>query len=845
MPEHDRLKRLTIRLAEGDFIDWEAEERAASTESERADVRELRLVAAMVRFQHEIQAAPPGSDLSDQLSLARSSAGLLESSASGAESRTAEGNAPVLRAGSRWAHLEILERVGAGAWGEVYRARDTRLDRTVALKLLYREVSGPGDEIIREARILARVRHPNVVTVFGADRVNGRVGIWMEFLQGETLERVLRSRGTLDPREAALIGSDLCRALSAVHAAGILHQDLKLANVMRAQGGRIVLTDFGLGRESRPSPELDPNRAVSGTPLYMAPEVLRGETAGPRSDLYSLGVVLFALVTGTLPVRASSLAGLRRRHETGEVRHARDLRPDLPQAFAAALDRLLSKDPRSRFATAGAVEQALLQTLGAGAPFDQTSSRGAGPGGRAALFSAAGMVLLLLVLGGWWGLVRHRRATASAPVFRDAPAMSLFGSFQEEMFGGSLACVGDVNQDGIDDALIGAPGNSERAFGGGKAYVYHGSRTGLDRHPAWSITGDEPEERLGWSVAGQTNLSFDGYPDLVVGAPGPDSATSTVGRVLVFLGSRNGFGQKPDQVLTDGRSGTRFGYAVATGDVNHDGHDDLLVGEPGYPSAAESAGRVLLYLAGDTGYVKTPAWIGKGSLGSEFGISVSLGGDVNNDGYRDAVVGAMSASFGPQEGSAGAAYVYLGSATGLDSIPIVIPGRQAGAMMGRGVLIPGDLDGDGYADVLVGGEDASNGEQSEGVVEVYFGCRSGIDLYGARHLEPDVAGANLGGRLAVLGDLNGDGRDDFFVGAVRYQRTEPREGAAYVIGCSPQHELRRLWFHLGDAAGSWYGTAAAAGDFDGNRKKDLLVSAPAWDTETGTNAGRVDLFLRR
>jgi serine/threonine-protein kinase len=203
--------------------------------------------------------------------------------------------------------------VGRGSFGDVYRARDTRLDRIVALKLLTQgDSAAPSDETVREARLLARVRHPNVVTVHGADRIEGRVGIWMEFLEGETLDEILRDRGPLDAREAALIGIDLCRALSAVHAAGITHQDVKLANVMRATGGRIVLTDFGLGRETR---QTGRERTVSGTPLFMAPEVLRGARADSRSDVYSLGVVLFALVTGSQYVTASSLKSLIAKHE--------------------------------------------------------------------------------------------------------------------------------------------------------------------------------------------------------------------------------------------------------------------------------------------------------------------------------------------------------------------------------------------------------------------------------------------------------------------------------------------------------------------------------------------------
>jgi serine/threonine-protein kinase len=160
----------------------------------------------------------------------------------------------------------------------VYRAWDPRLDREVALKLIREQ--GPrhdsvGSLVIDEGRLLARVRHPNVVTVYGADRIDGRVGLWMEFVRGRTLEAVLRDHGPFGAQEAALIGLDVCRALSAVHKASLIHRDVKAQNVMREAGGRIVLMDFGTGRE-----ELEGRRAeLAGTPLYIAPEIFASAPA--------------------------------------------------------------------------------------------------------------------------------------------------------------------------------------------------------------------------------------------------------------------------------------------------------------------------------------------------------------------------------------------------------------------------------------------------------------------------------------------------------------------------------------------------------------------------------------
>jgi len=374
MPERDPLSRLASRLARGEEIDWDAEERAATTDDARAGIRALRTVAAMAIVNRALLSGVSGEDLSKSISQAQSLTGQSGAPSSAAPSRAlapgtpshAPAPAAALPPGSRWGQLEVFECVGTGAFGTVYRARDTRLDREVALKILSRDISDPRDEVVREARLLALVRNPNVVTVFGADRIDGQVGIWTEFLRGQTLDHILEERGVLDGREAALIGIDLCRALAAVHAAGIVHQDVKLSNVMRAAGGRIVLMDFGLGREFDPSfGRGGQKRALSGTPHFMAPEVLGGAPSEARCDLYSLGVVLFALVAGSLPVEASTLEDLRAKHARGERKHARDLRPDLAESFVRVLDRALSSDPGARYQTAGEFERALLECLGA------------------------------------------------------------------------------------------------------------------------------------------------------------------------------------------------------------------------------------------------------------------------------------------------------------------------------------------------------------------------------------------------------------------------------------------------------------------------------------------------
>ena len=212
--------------------------------------------------------------------------------------------------GTAWGHLNVLEPIGRGAFGEVYRAWDTRLDREVALKLLPPDSATAGSRpswVIEEGRLLARVRHPNVVTIHGADRIAGRIGLWMEFVKGRTLEEVVREGRRFSAQEVTRIGLDLCRAVSAVHAAGLLHRDIKAQNVMVGDDGRLVLMDFGTGRELAGTSESN----VAGTPLYLAPEVLSGEAATQRSDVYSIGVLLHHLLTASYPIEARDQAALR------------------------------------------------------------------------------------------------------------------------------------------------------------------------------------------------------------------------------------------------------------------------------------------------------------------------------------------------------------------------------------------------------------------------------------------------------------------------------------------------------------------------------------------------------
>jgi serine/threonine-protein kinase len=365
VPPGERLiDDLADAILDGTPIDWAAAESSADGAPQL--IRQLRVLAAVAELHRATR---------------RSTSTRAEGPSSRTELNVADG--PVL-----WGHLRLVERIGHGAFGEVYRAWDTRLDREVALKLLPAR-SSSGDRaasaIIHEGRLLARVRHPNVVTIYGAEQIADHIGLWMEFVRGHTLEQILDQRKVISAAEAVAIGLELCRAMSAVHGAGLLHRDIKTHNVMRAEDGRILLMDFGTGREL----DDDAGSDLAGTPLYLAPEVLRGQQATVRSDVYSLGVLLYHLVTGAYPVHARTLRDVRGAHERGQWTAVQAAGRDVPLKLARVIERAIEPRAERRYQSADA--------LGADLTALKPRSR------TARLAYAAGAAVAFVVVGavGW------------------------------------------------------------------------------------------------------------------------------------------------------------------------------------------------------------------------------------------------------------------------------------------------------------------------------------------------------------------------------------------------------------------------------------------------------------
>ncbi len=256
---------------------------------------------------------------------------------------------------------EIEETLGHGGMAIVYLARDAELERPVALKLLAANLAGDADfreRFVREARLAARLSHPNVVQVYDAGEEGGVPFIVMEYVPGETLAALRGRRGKISPAESAALARQAALGLEHAHGAGLVHRDVKPQNLLLRDGGLLKITDFGIARAAE-STRLTQLGTVLGTAAYLAPEQALGEEVGPAADVYSLGAVLYELLTGRPPYAFTSLTELAEKQRTGAIVPVRDIEPEVPDELEAIVMRCLAREPAFRPASAGEVAGAL------------------------------------------------------------------------------------------------------------------------------------------------------------------------------------------------------------------------------------------------------------------------------------------------------------------------------------------------------------------------------------------------------------------------------------------------------------------------------------------------------
>lgn len=377
-----------------------------------------------------------------------------------------------------------------------------------------------------------------------------------------------------------------------------------------------------------------------------------------------------------------------------------------------------------------------------------------------------------------------------------------------DRFGQAVAS-GDVDGDGRHDVLVGAPTDDDLGTNSGTAWLFLGEASGVSETGQILLAASGAEEDAFGIAVALTDLDGDGFDDAVVGAYGDDELGDWSGSIEVALGSASGLGPTVTTTAPDGATGDYLGLAVsAAGDLDADGYQDVIAGAYGDDDGGAQSGSATVWFGSPAGLERPQKLVA--SDGAEydwFGVAVTGAGDLDADGFEDVAVGAYGAD--PSGSASGAAYVFYGTSTGLDlaSEQLVVPDDgDTNDAFGAALAGAGDLDGDGFSDLLIGAYRAAAPAEESGAAYVFYGSGAGLDPSSQHTLAPTVqAGDALGFAVAAAGDVDGDGFDDVALGAYQSDQLGSASGSVVVSygGC----RIRR-WYQDGDQDGWGVGQAA-------------------------------------
>lgn len=411
-------------------------------------------------------------------------------------------------------------------------------------------------------------------------------------------------------------------------------------------------------------------------------------------------------------------------------------------------------------------------------------------------------------------------------------------------YGDAVVAGGDVNGDGFSDVVVAAHSFDNGQTNEGRVFVYHGSPTGPSTTANWVAESDQASAFFGTSASAAGDVNADGYNDLLIGAPTFDNGQSNEGRAFLYLGSPSGLLTAPSWTAEINQANARFGTSVAwAGDVNGDGYADVIIGAIDANNGQSGEGRAFVYAGGPSGLASSPLWTGESNnVGAEYGCSVAAAGDVNADGYGDVVVGARS--FDGGQAAEGKLFVYFGSATGpAPSASWTYESNTVGAQLGFSVATAGDVNLDGYADLLAGAPFDDALAADGGSAFCWHGSAAGPVTPSNWTIAGTVAGQSLGFSVATAGDYDGNGSADAVVGSPG--NTTGAAGAIRVYVAGPSGLTYTPVLEEFGAASSQLGNSVAtAGDVDGDGFSDIV--AGAWLYDGGqTDEGQATIWAGR